>query len=122
MKLAIASSESAPFPKTGGLADVVGALPKALHQLGCDVKVFIPKYSIIDEAKYDLHYEYTIGEMPIRVGGIPWPVHVQRSTLPRSPVEIYFIDCPHFFHRKNIYTKDRDEDERFILFNKAVIE
>jgi starch synthase len=122
MKIAIAASETAPFAKTGGLADVIGALPKSLDQLGCDVKVFMPKYSAVDEAKYDLHYEYAIGEMPIRVNGVPWPVHVQRSTLPGSSVEIYFIDCPHFFHRKNIYTNDPDEDERFILFSKAVIE
>ncbi|HCV41960.1 MAG TPA: glycogen synthase, partial [Bacteroidetes bacterium] len=122
MNIAIAASEAAPFAKTGGLADVVGALPKALNQLGCEVKVFIPKYSVIDEAKYDLHYEYAIGEMPIRVGGVEWPVHVQRSTLPGSTVEIYFIDCPHFFHRANIYTDDKDEGERFVLFSKAVIE
>ena len=122
MNIAIAATEAEPFAKAGGLADVVGSLPKALNQLGCEVKVFIPKYSAIDEARYDLHYEYTIGEMPIRVGGVTWPVHVQRSTLPGSPVEIYFIDCPHFFHRKSLYTNDPDEDERFILFDKAVIE
>lgn len=122
MNIAIAASEAAPFAKTGGLADVVGSLPKALEQLGCTVKVFMPKYSAIDEAKYDLHYEYAIGEMPIRVSGIPWPVHVQRSTLPGSSVEIYFIDCPHFFRRTTIYTNDPDEGDRFILFSKAVIE
>ena len=122
MNVAIAASEAAPFAKTGGLADVAGALPKALQEIGCTVKVFMPKYSSIDEAKYDLHYEYAIGEMPIRVNGYPWPVHVQRSTLPGSSVEIYFIDCPHFFHRASIYTNDPDEDERFILFSKAVIE
>ena len=122
MKIAIVSSEVAPYAKTGGLADVSGALPKALAQLGCDVRVFMPKYPGVDEARYDLHYEYGIGEMPIRVSGIPWSVHVQRTHLPRSSVEIYFIDCPHFFHRGGIYTSDHDEHERFILFSKAVIE
>ena len=122
MKIAVAASEVAPFAKTGGLADVIGALPKALHDLGCEVKVFMPKYSTIDEARYDLHYEYGIGELPIRVGGIPWSVHVQRSRLPGSSVDIYFIDSPHFFHRGNIYTSDWDEAGRFILLSKAVIE
>jgi len=122
MKIAIVSSEVAPYAKTGGLADVSGALPKALAQMGCDVKVFMPKYSTIDEARYDLHFEYGIGEMPVRVGGIPWSVHVQRTHLPRSSVEVYFIDCPHYFHRGKIYTSDHDEHERFILFSKAVIE
>jgi starch synthase len=122
MNIAIAASEAAPFAKTGGLADVIGALPKAIGQLGCDVKVFLPKYSAIDEARYDLHYEYTIGEIPIRINDVTWPVHVQRTTLPGSTVEVYCIDCPHFFHRPAIYTNDPDEDQRFILFSKAVIE
>jgi starch synthase len=122
MNIAIAASEAAPFAKTGGLADVIGALPKAISQLGCDVKVFLPKYSAIDEARYDLHYEYTIGEIPIRINDVTWPVHVQRTTLPGSTVEVYCIDCPHFFHRPGIYTNDPDEDQRFILFSKAVIE
>jgi starch synthase len=122
MNIAIASSEVAPFAKTGGLADVTGALPKALQLLGHNVKVFMPKYSSVDEARYDLHYEYTIGEMLVRVGGVPWEVHVQRSPLPDSHVEVYFIDCPHFFHRATMYTNDRDEGERFVLFSKAVIE
>jgi starch synthase len=122
MNIAIAASEVAPYAKTGGLADVVGALPKALAKLGCHVKVFMPKYSSIDEAKYDLHYEYGVGEMPIRVSGVPWSVHVQRSRMPDSEVDLYLIDCPHFFHRNAIYTNDPDEHERFILFSKAVIE
>lgn len=122
MKIAIVASECAPFAKTGGLADVIGSLPKALHHLGCDVRVFLPKYDTVDESKYDLHYEYAIGEMPVRVAGIAWPVHVVSSTLPGSVVPIYFIDCPHFFHRGRIYTNGYDEDGRFILFTKAVIE
>jgi starch synthase len=122
LRIAFACSEVAPFAKTGGLADVAGALPKALASLGCEVKVFMPKYSTVDEARYDLHYMYAIGEIPVRVGGTTWSVHVQRSYLPASNVEIYFIDCPHFFHRGRIYTSDTDENERFILFSKAVIE
>ena len=122
MNIAIVASECAPFAKTGGLADVVGALPKSLEHLGADVKVFLPKYNTIDESKYTLHYQYNIGEMPIRVAGVVWPVHVLRSTIPGSSVSMYFIDCPHFFHRGKIYTNDFDEDSRFILFTKAVIE
>lgn len=122
MKVAFVASECTPFAKTGGLADVVGALPKALAQLGCDVKVFIPKYDSIDENKHRLHYEYRIGEMPVRVAGAPWPVHVVVTTLPGSKVPLYLIDCPHFFHRGRIYTNDFDEDGRFVLFTKAVIE
>jgi starch synthase len=122
MKIAFASSEVFPFAKTGGLGDVVGALPKALENLNCEVKVFLPKYAVIDHARYDLSYSWAIGEMPIRVAGHIHTVNVFLTTLPHSKVEIYFIDCPHYYHRPTIYTNDKDEDERFILFCKAVME
>ncbi|KAB2879440.1 glycogen synthase [bacterium] len=122
MKIAVAATEVAPYAKTGGLADVIEALPKTLEKLGNDVKVFMPKYSLIDENKHKLTYEPAIGEMPIRVNGHTRSVHVQKSKINGSEVDIYFIDCPHYFYRRHIYTMDPDEDERFILFCKAVIE
>src|ERR1035438_10841090 len=70
MKIAFVSSEVVPFVKTGGLADVAGALPKALKNLGCDIKIYIPKYSDIDENKFDLQYRKDIGEIPIKVAGV----------------------------------------------------
>lgn len=122
MKIAFVSTEAVPYAKTGGLADVAGSLPKALEKLGCEVKLFIPKYNIIDETRFGLRYNWGIGEMPIRVAGHVRSVHVHQAKLNNSNVEVNFIDCPHFFHRGNLYTNDKDEDERFILFCKAVIE
>jgi starch synthase len=60
--------------------------------------------------------------MPIRINGIIRSAHVHQSKLPNTNIDIYFIDCPHYFYRHIIYTNDPDEDERFILFSKAVIE
>ena len=54
MKILIASPEVVPFAKTGGLADVAGALPKALSDLGHDVRVIMPKYKMVDAKKFDL--------------------------------------------------------------------
>jgi starch synthase len=122
MKIAFVSTECVPYAKTGGLADVAGSLPLELQNLGCEVKVFVPKYFLIDEMKYGLHYNWDIGEMPIRINGQIRSVHVHQSNLPGTNIEINFIDCPHYFHRNRIYTNDPDEDERFILFSKGVIE
>ena len=122
MNVAFVSSEVFPFAKTGGLADVAGALPKALEKLGCKVKIFLPKYYSIDEAKFGLHYNWEIGEIPIKISDHTRSVHIYQSVLPESNVDVYFIDCPHYFHRDQIYTDGFDEDERFILFNKGVIE
>jgi starch synthase len=52
MKIAFISAECVPYAKTGGLADVAGALPIELEKLGCEVKLFVPKYFLIDEHKY----------------------------------------------------------------------
>jgi len=122
MKIAFVTTECMPFAKIGGLADVAGSLPKALEKLGCEVKIFLPKYHSIDESKYGLRYNWTIGEMTIRVNGIDRSVHLHQAKLPNSNIEVNFIDCPHYFSRGRIYTNDMDEDERFILFSKGVIE
>lgn len=122
MKIAFVVTECVPYVKTGGLADVAGALPAELVRLRHEVKVFIPKYSLIDENRYGLKYIWDIGEMPIRINGIIRSAHVHQSKLPDSDIDVYFIDCPHYFYRHSIYTNDSDEDERFILFSKAVIE
>lgn len=122
MKIAFASSEVVPFAKTGGLADVSGALPRELEKLGCDIKIFMPKYSSVDEHKFNLEYQSWASPMPIRVAGVVYDVHIHKGYLPNSKVEIYFIDCPYFFHRHNLYTNDLDEDQRFVCFSKSVIE
>ena len=122
LKIAFTATECVPYAKTGGLADVTGSLPAELTELGCEIKVFVPKYSRIDESRFDLKYNWDIGEMPIRINGVVRSVHVHQSKLPNTNVDVYFIDCPHYFYRHRIYTDDHDEDERFILFSKAIIE
>lgn len=122
MKVAFVVSEVFPYAKTGGLADVSGSLPRALRKLGCDVKIFMPKYFQIDEIKYKLHYNWDIGEMPVRVAGHVRSVHLHQAVYPDSDIEVNFIDCPHYYHHRHIYTNDSDEDERFILLCKGVIE
>ncbi len=122
MKIAFATAECVPYAKTGGLADVAGSLPKALEKLGVEVKVFMPKYLFIDESKHGLRYNWDIGEMLIRVNGKVHSVHLHQAKLPNSNVEVNFIDCPHYYNRGTVYTNDSDEDERFILFSKGVIE
>lgn len=123
MKIAFASSEIVPYAKTGGLADVAGALPRELEKLGNKVKVFIPKYYEINEHEYGHVYDSLIGELKITTNGYEHSVHVFYGKMPHSNVDIYFVHYPNFFHRKQFYnSNDWDEDERFILFSKAVIQ
>ncbi len=122
MKIAFAISESFPFAQTGGLGDIGYSLPAALKNLNCDVKVFIPKYSLIDTNKFQLNYCDDIGELHIQVGEKICSVKIYSYLISKSKVEYYFIDCPYYYKRLSIYTNDPDEDERFILFSKTVLE
>lgn len=122
MNIAFITTELAPFAKVGGLGDVSSSLPLALSKLGCNVKIFLPRYSIIDPWRYELHYCYNLNEISIKISEKELSFHTYKLKLPNSDIEVYFIDNNHYFGRENIYTNDHDEAERFIFFTKAVFE
>ncbi len=121
MKICIAASECVPFAKTGGLADVIGALPAHLSAGGHDVKVFIPLYDSIKSGGFDLAPIPELQDINVRLGDVDRSFGVSRARLPGSETPVYFIDSPHFFHRGRLYTEDSDEAERFLLFQNAVL-
>lgn len=121
----LAASEVVPFAKSGGLADVSGALPKALKDLGHDVRVVMPRYYVVDKEKYNL--KLLEGSLGVWMGsmGEMWAA-VYEGRLPQSDVPIYFIEHDAFFGRKGLYDEDGkgfdDNDNRFIFFSKAVMQ
>ena len=121
MRITFAASECVPFAKTGGLADVVGALPPALAALGHDCTVFLPKYKQTKLAH---------AETAIRSLTVPFDDQYRFCSVldggKHSGVQFYFIDYPPFFDRDALYgtpTGDYpDNAERFALYSRAVIE
>jgi starch synthase len=120
MKLLLASSELHPFSKSGGLADMVGALAKTLAAQGHQVGVVTPLYRGIWEKFPGLqHFDWQL-HLPLGTeyfyGGV--------YTLEPAPnLTIYFIDQPHFYDRDGLYTGAWPYEEnaaRFIFFSKAV--
>ncbi len=125
LKILIAASEVVPFAKSGGLADVAGALPKALAALGHEVFVVMPCYASIDKELYGLKpLEGALG-VPMGVMGEAW-AGVYEGVLPQSAVKIYFIEHQGFFGRKGLYDEEgqgyADNDNRFIFFSRAVMQ
>ncbi|MCG8607482.1 glycogen synthase GlgA [bacterium] len=110
-----------PYVKTGGLADVGGALPKALAECGCEVKVFLPLYRSIDRKEHDLQLMKRLANASITLAEKAFAINIYKSVLPDSDVQVLFVDCPPLYDRPDIYTNDSDEDERFILLQLAVI-
>ncbi len=115
MKVLFCSSESAPYAKTGGLADVIGALPKALIGLGCDARVIMPYYKKIKERNIAEYKGYAYVRISDRMEyvGVFEAVH--------DGVTFYFIDSDRYFNRDGLYGYG-DDGERFAFFDFAVLE
>ena len=116
-------SECVPFIKTGGLADVAGALPIELKRLGADVRVILPKYGLI-------HHEYIskmkkIAEITVQIGWRQQYCGIEE--LEYNGVTYYFIDNEYYFKRDTPYGHydvygHYDDGERFSFFCTAVLE
>lgn len=125
LKILLAASEVVPFAKTGGLADVAGALPKALRALGHDVRIVMPRYYIVDREKYGLQLlEGELG-VPMGIMGELW-AGVYEGILPGTDIPVYFIDHEGYFGRAGLYDNNGegfdDNDNRFIFFSRAVMQ
>lgn len=117
MKVLFAASEAHPFIKTGGLGDVMGALPKSLVKLCVDVRVVIPKYkNIKDELKQKLQF---VKWFTVPVGWRNQYCGIFQYEY--KGVIYYFIDNEYYFNRDGLYGYF-DDGERFAFFNRAVLE
>ncbi|WP_339187258.1 glycogen synthase GlgA [Paenibacillus sp. FSL P2-0121] len=117
MKVLFAAAEAHPFVKTGGLADVIGALPKALKAAGVDVRVILPKYRGIPD-KFTAQMEH-LTEVYVPIGWRKQYCGIERIIYEGIPV--YFIDNEYYFGRDGIYGY-MDDGERFAFYNRAVLE
>ncbi|WP_449601239.1 glycogen synthase GlgA [Paenibacillus sp. Marseille-Q9583] len=117
MKVLFAAAEAHPFIKTGGLADVIGALPKALKGAGVDVRVILPKYRGIPE-KFTSKLEH-LTEVYVPIGWRNQYCGIEHMVYDGIPV--YFIDNEYYFGRDGIYGY-MDDGERFAFYNRAVLE
>jgi starch synthase len=110
-KVLMVSSEAAPYAKSGGLADVIGALPQALLPHGWDAAVVIPKYR-------GLHPEGSgkvLEDLPVWINGFRHNVSIWLKN--RNGVNYYFVDAPWFFDRDGLYaSRGRDYGDNHVRF------
>jgi starch synthase len=124
MHIVFAASECVPFAKTGGLADVVGALPPELVKLGHEVTVYLPLYATL-RPHIEGEWKYAIRSLTI-----PFESYNRFAGIvdggQRDGVRYYFVDCPELYDRKGLYGTIEgdypDNWERFGLFCRAVLE
>ncbi|VAX18995.1 Glycogen synthase, ADP-glucose transglucosylase [hydrothermal vent metagenome] len=123
LTIAFVSSEVAPYSKTGGLADVAGALPKAIARLGHNVHIFTPLHKMVDREKYKIPKRGIALKIPLSAricrGKI---VSIEKQ----GSLNTHFIENDGYYHRDGIYqgadADYEDNAERFIFFCKATLE
>jgi starch synthase len=131
LSILFVSSELYPFAKETGIGDVAYSLPLALKELGHDIRVIFPKYGIVSERKNKIHEISRLRDIPINIGDRLEYSTVKSSTIfnPKAKVQIYVVTNPYFFgERRGVYhdpvswDEYPDNVERFIFFNRSVIE
>ena len=125
-KVLFVAAELTPLAKVGGLADVIGALPKVLNQLNIDVRIVIPKYSIIDSKKYKP--QLIKKGIKIKFDNRQEVFDLYQTFLPHSSVIIYLIDQKKYLGHGGVYPSPdasssgtSNEAHRFIFFSLAVL-
>jgi starch synthase len=121
-RICFVSSEVAPLAKSGGLADVSGALSRHLVELGHDVRLFMPLYAQIDTTRLHAESPESLRDIWIDLGPHRFRYSVLTAILPGSSTPVYLVHCPALFDRPTLYTSGPDEHLRFLLFSRAAIE
>ena len=119
MKILMIAGEVAPYAKTGGLGEVMAALPKAVHRLGHDVRVYMPLYGTINRQKYAF---VPIGQTSVlNVLGEPTPISFSASILSQE-VPIYFMESERFFPEGQPLYSERAGNLPYYAFNLSVFQ
>ncbi len=122
-KILMVATEAVPFAKEGGVADVIGSLPKELAALGHQVCLFLPRYGTIDPTRWALQPSGVV--RPLSMAGLDRTVSIWQTMLPDSAVTVYLLDEEELFGQyQRIYLglDQPEEQRRFLLFCRGVLE
>lgn len=127
LRILFASSEAAPYSKTGGLADVSGALPDVLASLGHEVLLMTPRYRSVAAEHFKLKPLADVSLPPITIEDETYEFTLFSAPAEKGRARTIFVDCPELFDRESLY-KDpvtesdyEDNDVRFVLFVRAIL-
>ncbi|MBS0364578.1 MAG: glycogen synthase [Proteobacteria bacterium] len=120
LSVCLLASESVPLSKTGGLADVTGALTKYLHGAGHDVRLFTPCYASVARSAFGALPVAGLADLPLALGQHRYSFSVLRGVMPGGAA-VYLVDCPALYARPTLYTSDPDEHLRFLALTQAAL-
>ncbi|RDC65874.1 glycogen/starch synthase [Adhaeribacter pallidiroseus] len=127
LRILYAATEINPFLQTTQVAEFLRMLPQGMQERGMEIRIFVPRFGLINERKNRLHEVVRLSGINIAVGEEEKPLIIKVASIPNAKLQVYFIDNEDYFHRKSVLVdKDNkfhtDNDERAIFFCKGVLE
>ncbi len=119
LRICFVTSETTPYAKTGGLADVSGALLKYLHAGGHDIRLFMPAYAAIPRDAFGLEPVTGLQQLSVQIGYRRYEFSILTPRADGARNVVYLVECPEAFGRAALYTTDPDEHRRFLVLTHA---
>ncbi len=121
------SSEMTPFLNDSPVATISRFLPQAIQEKDHEIRVLVPRFGVINERRNRLHEVVRLSGINISIDDKDNPLMIKVASLPEARMQVYFLDNEDYFHRKFVFTDDKnkffdDNDERVIFFCKGVLE
>ncbi|MFD2513931.1 glycogen/starch synthase [Pontibacter locisalis] len=127
LRILYAATEINPFLQTTKVAEFLQTLPQGMQERGMEIRIFVPRFGLINERKNRLHEVVRLSGINIAVGEDEKPLVIKVASIPNAKLQVYFIDNEDYFHRKSVFVDKnnkfhQDNDERAIFFCKGVLE
>ena len=121
------SSEVMPYLPETEISSTSFFAPKAVKDNKGEIRIFMPRYGVINERRHQLHEVIRLSGMNLVVNDLDMPLVIKVASIPQERMQVYFIENEDYFNRKGTYADEKDKlfednDERAIFFAKGVIE
>ena len=126
-KILYVTQSIAPFLENDGLAELVRKLSQGNNDQENEIRVFMPKFGIVNERRHQLHEVIRLSGMNLVINDMDMPLIIKVASIPKERMQVYFIDNEDYFKRKATYANEDgalfpDNDERALFFAKGVVE
>lgn len=125
-KILYISQEIEPYMRESEMAHVSRYLPQLIQEAGQEVRIFMPRYGLVNERRNQLHEVIRLSGLNLIINDTDHPLIIKVASIPQARMQVYFIDNDDFFKRKSKFAVDgkqhKDNDERSIFFVRGAFE
>ena len=126
-KVLYVSQEIFPYTSENSMALVGSTLPQKTQESGKDIRIFMPKFGVINERRHQLHEVIRLSGMNLIIDDFDHQLIIKVASIQQLRMQVYFIDNEEYFPRKILFHDENgnfldNNDERMIFYCKGVIE